>query len=282
VSAYLNDLGGTEAGLVYLVAGPITADLALSSADARLIGEDASDHSGRAIAGAGDIDGDGLEDMLVGARGDDDGGSDAGAVYVVLGPTTGDMDLSAADAKLTGDEGDYVGAQYGTSGAGDVDGDGYADILIGASGNREGGANAGAAYLLCGPVSADQGLADGDAKLVGAAGDGAGSSVASAGDVDADGSDDLLIGASANDEGGESAGAAFLVYGPVTSTQELATSDVTFIGDGANAGVGYSVATAGDVDADGYADLLLAAPWDSEGGASAGAAYLILFADMVP
>ena len=156
------------------------------------------------------MNGDGWDDLLVGARGED---SSTGAVYLVLGPVSGTVDLGAADAKLTGEaEFDYAGGSV--SGAGDVNGDGWDDLLVGAPYEDSGGSGAGAAYLVLGPVSGTVDLAAANAKLTGEAGsDWAGYSVSGAGDVNGDGSDDLLVGAYGEDTGGSDAGAAYLVLG---------------------------------------------------------------------
>ena len=131
--------------------GPTTGELGLSAAavDAMLIGENDTDEAGASVSGAGDVDGDGFDDLLVSASNEDSGGPGAGAAYLVLGPITGDLDLSEADAKLLG-EIDNDNAGYAVSGAGDVDGDGLDDLLIGTPENDAGGTQAGAAYLWLG------------------------------------------------------------------------------------------------------------------------------------
>jgi hypothetical protein len=132
------------------------------------------------------------------------------------------IDLSTTDAKLVGEhDGDVAGVSV--SGAGDVDGDGHDDLLVGAYGNKKGGAYyVGAAYLVLGPVTGTFDLGRADAKLEGeSVDDWAGWSVSSARDVDDDGHDDLLVGAPYNSEGGSSAGVAYVVLGPVTGTFDL-------------------------------------------------------------
>ena len=108
----------------------------IGTADAGLWGEKSSDYAGMAMDGVGDVNGDGYDDLLVGAYGNDSGGSSSGAAYLVLGSSGGlsDMNLSSADAKLTGEASSDL-AGYSLSRAGDVDGDGYEDVLVGAYGN---------------------------------------------------------------------------------------------------------------------------------------------------
>jgi hypothetical protein len=138
-----------SAGVVYAF-GP---DTNLSNADASFWGEDAWDYSGDSVASAGDVNGDGRGDFLIGAWGDDDGGSGAGQTYLILGRAAADwgmdFDLSNADASFWGeDENDFSGDSVAS--AGDVNGDGHDDFLIGAWGNDDGADTAGQTYLLLG------------------------------------------------------------------------------------------------------------------------------------
>src|SRR6185369_16180577 len=129
----------------YLVLGPVSGTLDLSLADAKLVGENRSDYAGDRIADAGDVDGDGHADLLVGSPQNDEGGFGAGAAYLVLGPVTGMLDLSRAHAKLVGEDVDDNACIV--SGAGDVDANGHDDLFVGAP---YGGASA--AYMVLGPV----------------------------------------------------------------------------------------------------------------------------------
>jgi hypothetical protein len=273
------DEGGLEAGAAYLMFGPVTGEVDLSLADAKIIGEDANDHAGYAVASAGDMNSDGYSDLLVSAYCDGDGGGCAGAAYLILGPISGDVDLSFADAKIIGEnEGDYLGYgdnARGVAPAGDVNGDSYPDLIVGAYGNDGGGAEAGAAYLVLGPVNGELDLSMADAKFIGEEdGDFAGYTVAAGGDVNGDGYDDLVVGSRANGEGGNYAGAAYLIFGPVSGDVDLSAADAKFIGESAANYAG--VASAGDLNGDGYSDLLVGAEGNDEGGFRAGAAYLIL------
>ncbi|MCP4870258.1 MAG: hypothetical protein GY898_16250, partial [Proteobacteria bacterium] len=176
----------------------------LSLADASFVGENAYDNSGSSVASAGDVDGDGLDDLLIGVAWNDDGGSNAGKTYLFFGSTVaagGPFNLSLADAFFVGPGGDRSGVSVAS--AGDVDGDGLDDLLIGAYWNDDGGSDAGKTYLFFGSTVASGGSFDlslADASFVGEnADDHSGVSVASAGDVDGDGLVDLLIGAYCND-----------------------------------------------------------------------------------
>jgi hypothetical protein len=274
VGAWENNEGGDRAGAAYLVLGPVTGTLDLSLADAKLVGEVADDHVGHGVAGAGDVDADGHDDVLVGAPFNDEGGPNAGAAYLVLGPVTGTLDLSLADAKLVG-EGAVDRAGYFPTGAGDMDGDGNDDVLVDAGTNDEGGSNAGAAYLVLGPVTGTLDLAAADAKLVGEDSNDYAGYVTGVGDVDGDGQPDLFVSASGDDEAGSDAGAAYLMLGPVSGTVDLSVADAKLLGEEPEDSVGIG-SGAGDVDGDGHPDLLCAASFNDEGGTFAGAAYLVL------
>ncbi len=276
VAAPYNNQGGIYAGAVYLVRGPVTGTVDLSTATAKLVGEESGDVAGRSVAGAGDLDGDGLADILVGASNNAAGGGDAGAAYVVLGPVTGTVDLSTADAKLVGDA--YNWAGMAVDGAGDVDGDGSPDLVVGAPYNVASDVQVGAAYLVLGPVTGTVSLSAAEARFVGEGdSDMAGITVAGAGDVDGDGQADLLVGASGVDapSGGTDAGAAYLIRAPATGTFELAKVADKLVGE-AYRDSACLVAGAGDVDGDGLADILVGATLSDAGGADAGAAYLVL------
>ncbi len=274
VSALYNDEAGDQAGAAYIVRGPVMGTLDLSLADAKLVGEGASSFAGVAASGAGDVDGDGHDDVLVGANTDSEGGSSAGAAYLVRGPIAGTLDLSLADAKLVGEE-DNDNAGYSVSGAGDVNDDGRADVLVDAAFQSAGAPYAGAAYLVLGPVSGTFDLSLADAKLLGEGTRDYVGKVSDAGDVDADGHDDLLVGASQNSDRGRNSGAAYLVLGPVTGTRDLSVADAKLVGEATNDIAGNSISGAGDVDGDGHDDVLVGANRNDEGGTQAGAAYLV-------
>ncbi len=276
VGAWGDDDGGSSAGAAYLILGGATGTVSLADAVLKLTGTSSGDYAGSAVAGAGDVDGDGLDDLLVGAYGEDTEGSQAGAAWLILGGVTGTVSLADAEAVFYGTSlSDSAGVAL--SSAGDTDGDGFMDLLIGATGEDSGGSGAGAVYLLRGPVSGALSDADAVAILHGAdAGDQAGSAMSAAGDVDGDGTADLLIGAQYSDASAIDAGAAYIVSGSISGASSLADVGIPIAGEASGDFAGCAVSLAGDRDGDGLDDLLVGAYGEDTAGSLAGAAYLIL------
>jgi len=270
ISAHSNDEAGTSAGQVYVMfgdPGPWPASLGLGSADASFHGEAAHDQAGYAVAGAGDVDGDGFDDIVVGARRNDEAGSNTGKTYLVMGGDTGwamDTSLASADASFLGLAiEDEAGATV--AGPGDVDGDGYDDLLIGAPDADDGDFSAGSTYVILGGDTGwlpSTSLAQCDGFFVGeGSGDLAGEALAGGGDFDADGLADFVIGAPESDEAASNAGQAYLVLGRAGAwplLTSLSEAHASLLGSDVDDEL-EGVVLAGDLDGDGFDDLVAGA-----------------------
>ncbi len=272
-AAYYDDDGGSAAGAVYVLPSSTLASGSVATNSFKMVGELANDNFGRSVQSLSDVDGDGVADLLVGASGLDSGGSGAGGAYLFLGPVTGDLDASAASARFVGED-SSDGAGVGVGRGGDFDGDGLADVCVGASGDDDGGAAAGAVYLLFNPgASTDLSLAD--AKVTGgAAADELGEGPIGGADLDGDGWDDLVLGVSDEDTAGVGAGMVYVVAGPISGDVSVSTAVARLSGVAAGDAGGHAIAFPGDIDADGAEDLLVSAYLEDTTGASAGAVYL--------
>jgi len=262
VAAYHQDAAGSDAGRVYLYYGGPGVN---TVPNLTLDGEAAFDYFGISVRGAGDVNGDGFDDVIVGAYANDNGGAGAGAAYIFYGGAAMD---AAADLVLTGEAvNDHFG--IAVSGAGDVNGDGFDDVLVGASDNDAGGLGSGRAYVFFGGPGTDDVP---DLTLTGEAADSYfGAAVASAGDVNADGFGDVMVGSAANDAGGSDAGRAYVYFGGPGADD---VADVIMTGVASNDYLGTSVAGAGDVNEDGFGDVVVGAPGVDTGGNEAGGAYV--------
>jgi hypothetical protein len=234
---------------------------------ASLVGESVSDYAGTSVGGGGDVDGDGLDDVWVGASGDDDVAADAGAAYLVYAPVSGTFALSAAEAKIRGTTaGDWLGR--GVLVPGDTNLDGYDDALVGAPNADDTGVNAGNLYLFEDVTAGTYDAISASAVVRGGAGHYVGfDNRMSTGDVDGDGEIDLLVGGHLDDTAAADAGATWLLYGPLVGTIDLATDyDLRILGEDASDFTGYYAAVAGDLSGDGYDDLAIGGRASDERG----------------
>ncbi len=234
-----------------------TCAIQITCADAIMVGEFPGEEAGSAISNGGDVDGDGLADVLIGARGRPDHGVDTGGAYVLYGVPTGMVDLSNADAVAVGGS---AMAEAGNAVAivEDIDGDGNDDIVVSAEHGYQGGTwGLWAVYeeAIYGQVDLE------DAPIVAKAG--SPTTISSAGDVNGDGLGDVLVGNS----GDLSAGHALVFFGPLTDGASMDTADVV-LSDVGGALFGLSVAGDSDMNGDGHVDLVVGDPQagDKRGG----------------
>lgn len=248
---------------------------------------------GRACTGIGDIDGDGIPDIAVGSRSDQDGGTDAGAVYVVL--MNRDLTPKAASKigaasgglpKGTIEAGDMFG--YGVAGIGDLDGDGIGDLAITAPNAEPAGgaanANRGALYICFlnanGTVRTFHQI-DNEDGLPLAIGDSCGQGCAYLGDLDGDGLPEIGLGAPGIDDGAMNAGGIFIVS--INTNGELArftritqstSATMPALDELDNFG-GRGMAALGDLDGDGLQEIAVGCYRDDDGGFDRGAVHIL-------
>ena len=258
----------------------------------RIAGRNPGDEAGQALSNAGDVNGDGLDDALIGvSAAAPDGKQGAGEAAVVFGANTNPAALPLAD--LDGDNGfRLTGAAFNAAAGaavagGDVNGDGLADLLIGAPGSDAGSvAGAGAVYVVFGATSFParvnlDALDGGDGFLIHgvAEEEGVGAAVAFAGDLNGDGLGDIIVGAPNGDVGSKTdAGRAYVLFGRATFAPQFDLADLdglngfTLDGIAAESYAGHAVGGAGDVNGDGYDDAFIAA---YGAAAEAGAVYVL-------
>ena len=302
------DAGANGAGAAYVVIGhasgfppALYGPLLDGTNGFRINGEAKNDFFGESVASAGDFNGDGFDDVIIGAAGADPNGNSSGDSYVVFGHASGfaaSLDASSLNGangvRINGEAaGDYSGAWVGP--AGDVNGDGFADLIVGATGADPNGTGSGSSYVVFGRPSGfgavlNLSSLDGSNgfRINGEAAKDYSGVVSGGGDINGDGFDDVLIGAPRADPNGTDSGAAYVVFGHATGitpgTSPVFETD--FSNDGrsdllwqnnsgevaiwllnginvaaqifvANAGPSWRIAGSGDFNADGESDILL-------------------------
>jgi hypothetical protein len=219
-------------------------------------GDRGNDQLGTSVGSAGDVNNDGFDDLIVGAPLDDNSGSNSGSARVYSGAT------GAVIRNLSGDSaGDQFG--FSVSGAGDVNGDGFDDLIIGSPFADNNGVSSGSVRVVSGANGAVIRTLNGDSFD-----DQFGTSVSSAGDVNNDSFDDFIVGAPGDDNNGSNSGSARVFSGVNGAIL------YTFNGDSADDTFGISVSGAGDVNNDGFDDLIVGAPFDDNNGTSSGSARI--------
>lgn len=219
-------------------------------------GESELDRFGTSVTGVGDVNADGFTDLLIGAPFNDAGGNSAGRAYVFSGYNGDTLYIFT---------GEFAGDLFGVtvSDAGDINNDGYADILIGSRNGKVEEDIRGKVYVFSG--------IDGSLlydKAGEATNDRFGDAISGAGDVNRDGFDDFIVGAHRNDAAGDNAGRVYLYSGKNGEVLH------TFTGEAGGDYFGRKVSDCGDVDRDGYADVIVGATYSGTDVTVGGAAYV--------
>ena len=302
VGAHFDDDGGTEAGAIYLVYletnGNAKTVLKLSMSYGNFNAFytlKANDRFGMSQSALGDIDGDSVNDLAVGAYYDNDGGTGAGAVYVLFLETDGSTKNAQKISNLYGNFGAFyttVGDYFGNALAalGDVDGDFLLDLAVGCYYDDDGGTYAGSFFVL---FLETDGTVKGAQKVSMSYGsfstfytldtvDYFGWCLAALGDLDGNGVGDLAVGSRKDDDGGTNTGAVYVLYlntdGAVSAAQKLSNlygNMNSFYAIGTEDWFGVSVAALGDIDGNGVMDLAVGALLDDDGSSGAGSMYVV-------
>lgn len=253
------------------------------------------DQFGRGSTAIGDVDGDGVVDLAVGAHSDDDGGtlgasSNVGAVWVLFlnsnGTVKGFNKLSATSGGFSGDLEDLDNFGRSVTRIGDLDLDGIPDIAVGANRDDDGGNNHGAIYIIFlnadGSEKSQQKISDTAGSFAGVLQDHDefGRAIESLGDLDGDGVSDIAVGTPLDDDGGADKGAFWVLFmerdGTVKAHQKVSQlSGVVGLPIGSQDSFGMSLANLGDLDGDGVIDVAVGTPKDDDGGPRKGTVWIL-------
>jgi hypothetical protein len=294
-----DDDGGPDSGAVWILFmdsdGTVDTEEKISEREGDFDGTlRDGDAFGSAVTGLGDLNGDTIRDIAVGAPGDDDGGTDRGAFWILFlnqdGSVQNETKISSEDGNFDGDldDGDRFGAALAA--LGDLDGDGITDLAVGAPGDDDDSPDTGAVWILFmntdGTVKNEQKLSYDtgglDAPLQ--SGDAFGSAIANINHLNGDDTIDLAVGAPGDDDGGTDTGAVWILFlaadGRVIDEQKVSSLEGDFEGVlSPGDAFGEALANVGDLDGDSIADLAVGTPGDDDGGTDTGAVWLLFYGE---
>ncbi len=279
------NLDGSNSGGVYIQYGPVTEGGSAADVDVIISGESEDDRFGYSIS-SGDLDGDGVVDLVVGAQRNDQHAEDGGAAYLYLGDEarwSSSITADTFDAKWASSHSDmYFGHTVVVPG--DLNGDGRDDLLIGAPRNDDKANRAGAVFIVLGHAT-ELGLGTtrlhtsiageyrGESNL-----DQVGTQIATLGDVDGDGRAEFMASSPYRDgDDGPNYGVVYGMIDPaVTGTHDFQDhADFIVNGDSENNKLGMSIDSAFDLDSDGISDLAIGASGENRGSSYQGVGYVI-------
>lgn len=295
VGAYYDSESSTHTGAVWILFlnsnGTVNSHQKISETQGGIVGLTANRFFGASVAGLGDLDGDGNEDIAVGSpQYDNDGGTYRGCVWILFLNSNGTVSAQQkindynGNFGVTLDNSDYFG--YGLANIGDIDDDGVNDISACARWDDDGGVDRGAIYIIMmntdGTAKNVQKISDTQGGFMGTLQDGDrfGQFTAGLGDVDGDSIPDIAVSQFFDDGGGFERGAIHILYlnndGTVKAEQKISDTQGGFTGvlsDSDRFGLGLT--SMGDLNSDGVLDLAVGAQQDDDGGANRGAVYIL-------
>ncbi|MCK4873713.1 MAG: FG-GAP repeat protein [Phycisphaerales bacterium] len=290
------DDGGINRGAVWILFlhadGTVKHQQKISAIEGSFHGIlDDHDLFGASVGASGDVDDDGIPDLLVGSPGDDDGGTDRGAIWLLLLSEAGTVEsyqkISSTAGGFTGNLDSADGFGDSVAAIGDLDQDGVGDVAVGVQHDDDGGINRGAVWILFlhadGAVKAHQKISATQGGFSGPLeeNDRFGASVARIWDLSGDDVSELAVGAYLSDDGGDNRGAVWILSldetGMVTGEQKISSSTGGFDGplDDFDQ-FGVDVASLGDLNGDAIGDIIVGASLDDDGVNDAGAAWVLL------
>ncbi len=295
VGAHCDDDGGTDRGAVWILFldsdGTVLSHQKISDTNGNFMGFlDDGDLFGKSVAAVGDLNGDNITDIAVGAQHDDDGGANNGAVWILFLDSDGTVKthqkISDTNGNFLGELSDNCNFGCAVASIGDINGDEIADIAVSAPWDDDGGADRGAVWILLldydGTVKNEQKISDTQGGFTGDLdnSDFFGYNITSPGDMNGDGISDIAVGAHGDDDGGAERGAVWVLFldsdGTVKSHQKISNTQGDFTGELHDMDCfGVSLASLDDLDGDGVTDMVVGARTDDDGGTDRGAVWVL-------